>query len=247
MKFRAAAVTVATVALSLAAAGSAAAQPLGHASQHEYASPPQLNGLQLRAALLPASAFGSNFTYLSGINSGAKLQTTHASRPVPGQSCEVYENDEYVSFLGDTAGAENQYMNTAWRASWPFAVYAVAQDVVQFATTAQAATYYGQAHAKYAQCLSFSVPNPGDDLPGGGTIVVSDVSVSKTTVAGHQAFAATELWAPSEATGRTARVNVLFVLAGTNVYNLFESSGTNDQPSAALMGDLIHRVQALYP
>jgi len=237
----------AVAALCFGAVGSAAAQPLGHPGHGRPASPPQINGPRLAKGLLPPSAFGSSYTFLESLNSGSKLQTTRASRPVPRQSCAAYENDEYVSFLGQTAGATDQYMNEAWRGSWPDTLYGLSQDVVQFATDQAASTYFGQAYAKYAACLSFTVPNPGDVTPGGGTYLVSGVSISRTTVSGHHAFTATELWAPSEASGRFFHVDVLFVVAGTNVYNLWEVSGTNDVPSSALMTDLIHRVQALYP
>jgi hypothetical protein len=36
-------------------------------------------------------------------------------------------------------------------------------------------------------------------------------------------------------------------VAGTNVYDLSDASGTNDEPSVKLMTTVIHRVQALYP
>ena len=40
--------------------------------------------------------------------------------------------------------------------------------------------------------------------------------------------------------------NPLYVVAGTNVYNVYEENGINDVPSTALMRTLIHQVQALY-
>jgi hypothetical protein len=247
MKFRMVVVTAAAAALSFAAVGSAAAQPLLLGSQHEPASPPQVNGPRLATALLPASDFGEDFVADGGIVSGSKLQTTQASKPVSGQSCEQFEDNEYVSFVGDTAGADKGYLNTAWRVGWPYDTAIVDQDVVQFATTRQATTYFGQAYAKYAACRSFTVPNPGDTVPGGGSFDAGSVSVSKTSVSGHQAFAAAELWAPSEESGRFLHIDVLFVVSGTNVYNLWQVDGTNNRPSYALMSDLIRRVQALYP
>ncbi len=246
MKFKTVAVAVATAVLSFGAVGPAAAHSLGQMNEHAYASPPQINGSRLQAGLLPESAFGDAFTFEQSLNSGSKLQTTHASRHVPTMSCEAFEDNEYVSFLGETAGATEEYVNTDWRATWPFAIYLADQDVVQFATDQAATTYFGQAYAKYVACRSFSVPNPGDTAPGGGSYVVGSTSTSTTTVGGHHAFLATELWSPSEASGRFLHIDVLFVVSGTNVYNLWEVAGTNDEPSPTLMSDLIHRVQSLY-
>jgi hypothetical protein len=55
-----------------------------------------------------------------------------------------------------------------------------------------------------------------------------------------------ELWAPSNASGNSDYIDTLYAVSGTDVYELWEVSGTNDEPSAKIMTSLIHRVQGLY-
>jgi hypothetical protein len=239
------AAAAATAALSFAGAGSAAAQTLGHPVQHESAA---LTGSRLLKGLLPASAFGGSFYTAKGgsISSGGKLSSTRI-RQTPGSlSCGTLVNTNYTTGWGNTAGAGVSYLNSAYAGSWPFTLYSVSQNVVQFATTHSASTFFSQAYAKLSACRSFTVPNPSDAAPGGGGITVSDTSTRKTTVGGHQAFWTGESWAPNEASGFVQYVEILYAVSGTNVYYLWEDSGTNDEPSPALMSDLIHRVQALY-
>ena len=40
---------------------------------------------------------------------------------------------------------------------------------------------------------------------------------------------------------------MLVVVSGTNVYQFWNLSGTNDEPSPALMAQLIKQTQKLYP
>jgi len=249
MKFKtvAAVVAAATAALSFAAVGSAAAQPLGHPIRHKPASTPQITGSRLLKGLLPGSEFGSAFTrFGSPITSGGKLSSTRVRQTPASLSCGIFADNNYVTNWGNTAGAGVIYENSAWAANWPFTQYSVSQEVVQFPTDHGASTFFNQSYTKYATCQSFAVANPTDTAPGGGSYVVSDGSARKTTVSGHQAFWASEEWAPSEASGELQDVEVLFAISGTNVYYLWEDTGTNDEPSPAWMSDLIHRVQALY-
>jgi hypothetical protein len=246
MKFKtvAAVVAAATAALSFAAAGSAAAQPLGHSSQHKPAAVPQVTGSRLASALLPTSAFGSDFGLYGWANSGGKLSSTRARQTPSSLSCGVFIDNNYATNWGNTAGAFRTYVNSG--PGWPFIVYSVAQEVLQFSTDHAASTFYDQSYAKYDGCRDFPVPNPTDTAPGGGSYLVSDTSTQKTSVSGHQAFWTSEVWAPSESSGDIQDVEVLFVVSGTNVYYLWEDSGTNDEPSTKLMGDLIQRIQSLY-
>lgn len=247
MKFRTVMVAAGAAALSFAAAGSAAAQTLGHQDQHRAARSPQITGSRLVKGLLPASVFGSNYTTSgSTISSGGKLTSTRVGQSPGSLSCGIFVDENYVTNWGNTGGASRIYVNQAWQASWPFTLYSVTQQVLQFATAHAASTFYNQAYAKYASCRSFSVLNPSDTAPGGGNYDVSDTAVRKTSVSGHQAFWASESWAPSQASGEVQDVEVLYTVSGTNVYYLWEDSGTNDEPSPALMRDLINRVQALY-
>jgi hypothetical protein len=243
MKFRTVMVTAAVAALSFAAAGSAAAQTTGHRAQRMPASPPQVTGARLLSGLLSPSAFGNGFTFGASLNSGSKLQSTHAQKHVSGMSCAGFQGSEWVSGFGNTAGAAEKYNNPSPTLVTIFYGF---EDVLQFASTQAAATYFNQADAKYASCREFSEPNPGDTKPGGGTYQVNVLGVSKTTVRGDRGFTATQQIAESERPGVTLYINVLYVLGGANVYSLWQVNGTNDEPSPTVMSSLIHRIQRLY-
>ena len=246
MKLTIAAVVAAAAALSLAAAGSAAALPSVPHSQPK-STPPQLTGTRLQTGLLPASAFGANFMAQSTLNSGGTLKSTHVLLSVPAASCSVFEGKIYAWGFGNTAGALAQYVNPNAATQRPEAIIDGFQDVVQFATASAATAFFAQAYAKYAACKSFSEPNPTDTSPGGGTFQISTLSVSKTTVGGDQASTVTQQFALSETPGVTDFIDVLYVVVGPDAFSMWQDSGTNDEPSPALMGQLIRRVQALYP
>jgi hypothetical protein len=246
MKFRTVMVGAAAAALSFAATGSAAAQTLGHAGQHRAAR--QITGSRLAKGLLLASAFGSDFTHFASANTGGRLLSTRV-RQTPGSlSCGSFAGVIYDSGWGNTAGTYVVYQNPNWRAGWPDTI-SLGEIVYQFATGHAASTYFNQSYAKFAACRSFSVPNPTDGAPGGGTFMVSATSTSKTSVSGHQAFVNSEYWSPSEGTAfgtPNQDFETLCAVSGTDVYEMWDDSGTTDEPSTKLMSSLIHRVQGLY-
>jgi hypothetical protein len=242
MRFKIVVVMLAVAVLSFAAVGPAAAQPLGPANGHIPTRPPQVSGAQLQMALLPPSAFGSGFTFWASLNTGSKLQTTQAKDYLPGMSCNAFESKLYVAFFGDTAGAVEKYTNPAPRATYPNTIIDGDEDVLQFATAAAATSFYTRAEAKYAACRSFTESIPGEDI-----YQVSTLSVAQTNVGGDRAFLVTEALAVSGYRVVPLYDNFLYVVGGTNVYSFGTFSGTNDEPSPALMANLIHRVQALYP
>lgn len=235
------------VALSLAMAGSAAAGTAGHTPAHRSARPPQVNGTRLATGLLPASAFGDGFTLGASLSTGRKMQPTRATKHVPTMSCAVFEGQVFFGVYGDTAGALALYVNPNAAAQFPEGIFYGYQVVVQFPATRAAATFFAQSRAKFAQCQSFSEPNPGDGAPGGGTFQVGSVSVAKTSVGGNPAFFVTQSIAMSENPGTSWYRNILFVVSGANVYSLWQTRGVNDEPSPAVMTRLIHRIQKLYP
>ena len=230
MKFTIAAVAAAAVLAS----GAIAAQP-------------QISGTRLQAGLLPVSEFGAGFTVSTTLNTGGGLVSTQVALPVPTASCSTFEGKIYVSGFGNTAGALDKYVNPNAVVQLPEAIIQGFQDVLQFATTSAATTFFDQAHAKYAACQSFSEPNPTDTSPGGGTFQISTLGVSKTTVSGEAAFSVTQAIAQSEKQGATRFIDILYAVAGPDVYSMWQQSGTNDEPSPTLMGQLIRKIQALYP
>ncbi len=247
MKFRMVMVAAVAVALSFAAAGSAAAGTLGHLDPRMPASPAQITGSRLAGGLLPPSAFGASFESSRPSDTGGRLVSTRILQTPGSLSCGAFANNPYYKNWGNTAGAGVDYLNSNWLGSWPSSQYSVGQIVVQFATDHAASTFYNEAYAKFEACQSYSVPNPADNSPGGGAYEVTDTTTSKTTVSGHQAFNSDESWVPAENSRITYYIGVSYAVSGTNVYYLYELTGTNDEPSPALMSDLIHRVQSQYP
>lgn len=197
--------------------------------------------------LLPPSAFGDGFTSSATLSTGGKLQSTRATKHVPSMSCRVFEGQIFFGVYGDTAGALNMYVNPNAIGQFPDTILYGYQAVVQFTTAQAAGTFFAQSRAKFARCKSFSEPNPGDNVPGGGAFQVGSVSVAKTSISGHQAFVVTQAIAMSESPGTSWYRDILFVASGTDVYSLWEVSGVNDEPAPALMTRLIHKIQALYP
>ena len=249
MKFK---IVAATAALGLAAAGavavagSAVAQPSAHDSQLKSAVP-QISGSRLQTGLLPASAFGTGFTLGTTLNTGTGLLTTPATLNATTTGCSTFEGKIYVSGFGNSAGALDKYVNPNAAMQRPEAIIQGFQDVIQFATASAATTFFTAARAKYTACQSFSEPNPTDTNPGGGTFQISTLGVSKTTADGDAAFSVTQQIALSESPGATEFIDVLYAVAGTDVYSMWQQSGTNDEPSPTLMGSLIKKIQGLYP
>lgn len=233
--------------LSVAVAGSATAQPLGHPKKHKPKPPPQVTGSRLRTALLPAAAFGDGFTGGDIVSTGGRLLPTRARYHVPSMSCSDFEDFAILGGFGDTAGALADDFNASPFGSYPNTVLYGIQWVNQFASPQAATTFFNQAAAKYGSCSSFTEPNPGDTSPGGGTLQVTNMSVSKTAVSGNHAFTVTQQSALSEAPGFSFYNNVLVVVSGTNVYQFWNLSGTNDEPSPTLMAQFIRQTQKLYP
>jgi hypothetical protein len=251
MKSRMLAAIAIAACLSLAAAGTASAAA-GHPDKHKPKPKPkpaaaaQVSGTRLQTALLPDSAFGDGFTSAIKLNTGGSLLPPGGRLHVPTMDCSSFEDYIYIGGFGDTAGALDSMVNPNPFPDYPNTVVYGIQSVNQFASTQAAATYYSQAFAKYGACQSFTEPNPGDTSPGGGSLDVSTMSVSQTSVGSYHAFQVVELVGFSEAPGVTFYNNVLVVAAGTNIYQFWDMSGTNDEPSPTLMTQLIQRTQKLY-
>jgi|HubBroStandDraft_3_1064219.scaffolds.fasta_scaffold109238_2 hypothetical protein len=233
MRLKFVTVMAAIAALSFAAAGSAAAQPVGR-------GPAQVSGTRLATALLSPSTFWYGAVSTGSINSGPKLQSSRAKEHVPSLSCSGFENGNvYVADFGDTAAAGQSYANQYWESTYPDTIILGYEEALQFASASAAATLYNQAYAKYSACHTFSEGSQGQ-------IHVQTLSVAKTTVSRDRAFV---VHVRDLETGLTINLygNTLYVLAGTNVYIFFNRSGDNDEPSPSLMSKLMKRAQALYP
>jgi hypothetical protein len=239
MKARTVATAVATLLLSLTGIGNAVATPAGG---HGVA---QVNGAQLRAAMLLPSAFGDGFTMRSTLDTGHRLLHQRATRFPHSMSCENFELGVFDSGFGNTAGADSQIDNQNWPSQYPTTVMYADQEVFQFGNDNAAVSLIKQAQAKYQSCRSFTSPNPGDTVPGGGTLTYELNSTGWTSVAGVRAFYAILTYAATESPALTFYVDVMWAVSGADAYQLYEISGINDVPYST-MTQMVHRVQGLY-
>jgi hypothetical protein len=239
VNFKAIAVIVGATALSLGMAGSALASPLSHNSKPA----PQVTGIRLQSALLPASAFGDGFTVVDRLNTGNAFWSSHARIKPSGLSCRNFETYIYVGGFGDTAGATDGFENpNPAFADYPSIVLAGDQAVLQFKTAQAAASFYSQAYARYKQCSDFTESDPVDHLQ----LELTSQSLSSTTIGQDKAFQLIQYVNISSLPVVNFYQNTAVVLAGTDVYTIDDINGTNDPVSASLLGKLISRVQALY-
>jgi hypothetical protein len=243
MKFKAGAVIAvgAALSLSLGMAGAAAA-PLGHKPKPKPA--PQVTGVRLQSALLPASAFGDGFARVDGLNTGKKLWSSQVRVKPSSMSCLDFETFFIIAGFGNSAGATDTVINPdPVFADYPSIVLSADQTVLQFKTTQAAASFYSQAFAKYKQCSAFTESDPTDPS---NQIELTTQSLSKTTINKNQAFQLIQLVDLSALPAASFYQNTAVVLAGTNVYTIDNLNGTNDPISASLLGNFVKRVQALY-
>jgi len=237
VKFKVIAVVSTATALSLGMAGSAAASPLSSKPA------PQVTGVRLQSALLPASAFGNGFTASQRLNSGNKLASTRVDVKPSSLSCTDFEQYIYVAGFGNTAGATDSFNNPSPDiSSYPSVVLGGDQAVVQFKTASAAASFYKLAQARYKQCVAFTEPDTADNTQ----LELTMQSLSQTTIGKNKAFQVIQLVVIAALPALSFYANTAVVLAGTNVYTIDDVNGTNDPISASLLGKLINRVQALY-
>jgi hypothetical protein len=237
VKFKAIAVIATASALALGMAGSAAAST----QSHQAKPAPQVTGVRLQSALLPASAFGSGFKVTRRLNTGSKLWSTRARIKPSSLSCVKFEGYIYVGGFGNTAGATNQVDNqNPSFADYPSVVLGGDEAVIQFKTAGAAASFYNQAFTRYKQCQHFSATSDGIQLE------LSTQSVSRTTIAKNKAFQVIQFVDISAVPALSFYANTAVVLSGTNVYTIDDVNGTNDPIPTSLLSNFIHRVQALY-
>lgn len=235
MPFRAAAVALA----ALAAAGFLLA-PAAQASSRSV----QVNGNQLRSALLPAPAFGSIYESGASASSGGSLLHQPARGRISSLSCGDFENTPGVGTFGQTAFAWRIVINPSPLAGFPNTRLFYAQAVDQFRSAKAVASFFAQAYAKYAACTDFTQPAPAS-LGIGGLLESRTVSLSKTRIGGYPAFRIAQSSHLSKIRTISILLNTLVVVAGTDVFYIVSAGGTNVPVPASLMRVLIGRVQQL--
>jgi hypothetical protein len=227
------------------ASGSTAGNP-GTPQASREPQQPQVPGTVLLTALLPVSDFGAGFTQVaSGApDSGSQLQPAGPGLNPALLDCSDFESVVYLDAYGQTGGALLSFTNPGWQADNPD-IWDGQELVYQFATAQAAVTFYQRAYAKYQACQPLTVPQPSDTAVGGGALDLSTMWITKTTVAGYPAFEQVQSAARSETSGWNFWRNTLTVIAGPDVYQFLDYSGTDDEPSPALMTELIRNVQQL--
>ena len=178
---------------------------LGPAAQ--AATPAQLTGTHLHAALLPASYFPAGYKVAMNENysSGAKLEHGPAKYHLATFSCQRW----LLSGLPQTGFGETA---TAGDIISKAVKQAYGQGVFQFATQAQAAAFYQQSYAFTGRCRTVAAGFNGDKVR------LTTAFIKKTHVGRYQAFRALQT---QTAPGfHTTLIDTTTVLAGTDVYEL---------------------------
>ena len=214
-----------------------------------YASarpPVQVNGIQLKSALLPPSSFGSDFQLLLWARSGKSLWHKRATNHVSTMNCGDFESGDGILGFGESAVALSWVINPDPWPDYPNTQFYYTQSVYQFPSTKAAATYYNQARAKYAKCRYFTESVPADSVPGSGTLETTTQTMSKVRVGNYQAFQVGQISDLTDAAGFTIQQSVLVTVEGTDVFTMNSVGGTNDPVPTGLMLKLINRVKKLH-
>ncbi len=238
MKVKRIAVGVLATALCLGPAGPALAAPLSMAKLA-----PQVTGTRLQSALLPASAFGDGFTVADRFDTGNALLPPVALFSPADSTCSLFQPYTLVVGFGNTAGATEGVTNSHPAiGDYPNVVLTAEQGVLQFQTIKAAATFFSQAFSLYKQCSAFTESVGPDSVQ----LELTTQSLSSTTIDTNEAFQLIQYVDVASRPAVSFYQSTAVVLSGTNVYAIDNLDGTNDPIAAWLLGNLIHRVQALY-
>ena len=211
----------------------------------QAASPVQVNGAKIESALLPASAFGSDWEWDYKLWSKG-IWHFKATEHVATMNCARLELSTVLLHVGESGVALSYNDNMDPWPSFPNVQFFYYQAVYQFPGARAAGTFFNQAKAKYAACKDFKVNSlPGDPVPGGGVEEIVNQTTTHHKVGSYQAFQVGQLDDLSDQPGFTLDPNTTVALAGTNVYIISSFGGTNDPVSDSMMLKLINRVKKL--
>lgn len=207
--------------------------------------PVQVSGAKLKSALLPAATFGSGFKLVAATGTGKSLLHQKARNHVPTMSCANFENQALSSY-GESAAAvsisDNQVATIGVGSANVDLLYE--QAAYQFPSVKAAATFYSQAHAKYATCRSFSEKTGGGGM-GDETLKITLKSISKIKVGKYRAFRVREGVDISSVSGFSLSFNTLVTVEGADVFIVTSFSVGNHPVSAKTMLKLVDRVMKL--
>jgi hypothetical protein len=220
---------------ALAVSGLAVAGLLLTVPAAQAAAPPQLTGTQLASRLLPPSSFPSGYKIVKSgtFNSGRHLEHGPARHHLASFSCKTYIVKGLPGTgFGETATAESIVNKPG--------VGAYQQGVFQFATTAQATTFYRQFYAFTVRCRTVTASS-------GGTVRLTTQSLKKTHLGRLPAFLAKQTLS---ATGLRTTINdTLYTVSGRDVYYI-DAAGQKVPAKPALrtaVQNLVARVVHLGP
>jgi hypothetical protein len=202
--------------------------------------PVQVTGAKLKTALLPASTFGGGFKLQESDGTGKSLWHQKATKHISTMSCVNFEDLGLVGY-GESAAAASIIEKTNPSSLSDLSNLLYEQAVYQFPSAKAAATFYNQAHAKYASCKSFSETNSGE------TTTIKLKSIAKAKVGTYRAFQLTQGVTESQASSSSVslKLNTLVTVKGADVF-IFINAGTSNHPvPAKTMLKLISRVAAL--
>lgn len=207
--------------------------------------PVQVSGAKLKSALLPASTFGPGFKLVVATGTGKSLLHQKARNHVPAMSCANFENQALSSY-GESAAAvsisDNQDAAIGVGSTNVDLLYE--QSAYQFPSVKAAATFYSQAHAKYAACKSFS-EQTGSGGMGDESLKISLKSIFKIKVGKYRAFRVREGVDISSVAGFSLSFNTLVTVEGADVFIVTSFSVGNHPVSAKTMLKLVDRVMKL--
>jgi hypothetical protein len=207
--------------------------------------PVQVSGAKLKSALLPASTFGPGFKLVVATGTGKALLHQKAKNHVPTMSCANFENQALSSY-GESAAAVSISTNesTAIGVGSTNVDLLYEQSAYQFPSVKAAATFYSQAHAKYAACKSFS-EQTGSGGMGDESLKISLKSIFKIKMGKYRAFRVREGVDISSVAGFSLSFNTLVTVEGTDVFIVTSFSVGNHPVSAKSMLKLVDRVMKL--
>jgi hypothetical protein len=228
-----AAAVAAAAGLAIATCGPADAVTAGHAAPAATRAV-QLTGVQLRAALLPASAFPAGYKLdKSGVyDSGAHLLTVPAKYHLATMSCASFAKHFGFKGFGESAVAGDAFVTATFNREF-------GQQVYQFRTSRAAAAFFGGLRAIARRCPKFLLTESG--LGASLTTKVFDAS----SIAGHRTFQANEA---GTIMGFRLGLKLVFTLAGPDVFmtgnvGVFAAPPTSPAPRTTMLR-LIKRVRA---
>ncbi len=221
---------------AMAVSGLAVAGLLLTVPAAQAAAPVQLTGTQLASRLLSPSFFPSGYKIVKSgtYNSGRHLEHSPVKHHLAAFSCKTF----IIKGLPRTGYGETA---TAGSIVNKIGVGAYAQTVFQFATSAQATTFYRQFYAFTARCRTVTASFHG-------TVRLTTQSLKKTHLGRLPAFLAKQTLF---ATGFPATINdTLYTVSGRDVY-FIDAAGNKHAPSkpglSTAVQHLVARVVHLGP